>query len=64
MDELAGTENRIAVERKRYNEGVLAFNQLIRRFPTNMVAGSFNFQKSVYFEVEKEKQEVPQVQFK
>lgn|SRR5574341_1204401 len=64
MDELAGTENRIAIERKRYNEGVLRFNQLIRRFPVNFVAKSFNFQKGVYFEVPEEKQEVPKVEFK
>src|SRR3970282_519157 len=47
MDELAGTENRIAVERKRYNEGVLRFNQLIRKFPVNLIAQSFDFQKGV-----------------
>lgn len=64
MDELAGTENRIAIERKRYNEGVLRFNQLIRRFPVNLVAKSFDFQKGVYFEVPEEKQEVPKLEFK
>ncbi len=64
MDELAGTENRIAIERKRYNEGVLRFNQLIRRFPVNFIAKSFNFQKGVYFEVPESKQEVPKVEFK
>ncbi len=64
MDELAGTENRIAVERKRYNEGVLRFNQLIRRFPVNLIAQSFDFQKGVYFEAPESKQEVPKVEFK
>lgn len=64
MDELAGTENRIAVERKRYNEGVLRFNQLIRKFPVNLIAQSFGFQKGVYFEAPESKQEVPKVEFK
>lgn len=64
MDELAGTENRIAIERKRYNEGVLRFNQLIRRFPVNLIAQSFDFQKGVYFEAPESKQEVPKVEFK
>jgi len=64
MDELAGTENRIAVERKRYNEGVLRFNQLIRKFPVNLIAQSFDFQKGVYFEAPESKQEVPKVEFK
>ena len=64
MDELAGTENRIAVERKRYNDGVLSFNQLIRRFPVNLIAQSFDFQKGAYFEAPESKQEVPKVEFK
>jgi len=64
MDELAGTENRIAIERKRYNEGVLRFNQLIRKFPVNLIAQSFDFQKGVYFEAPESKQEVPKVEFK
>jgi len=64
MDELAGTENRIAVERKRYNDGVLSFNQLIRRFPVNLIAQSFDFQKGVYFEAPEASKEVPKVEFK
>ena len=63
QDELAGTENRIAVERRRYNEMVKAFNAKIRRFPTNIIAGMFGFEKAAYFEVPQEKQEVPQVKF-
>lgn len=43
--ELAGTENRIATERMRYNEAVQSFNTTIRRFPTNIIAGMFNFEK-------------------
>ena len=63
QDELAGTENRIAVERRRFNEAVKAFNTRIRRFPTNLVAGMFGFEKAVFFEVPKENQEAPKVSF-
>lgn len=50
MDELAGTENRIAVERMRYNEAVRGYNTAIRVFPTNMVARMFGFIQRAYFE--------------
>jgi len=50
QDELAGTENRIAVERKRYNEAVQAYNVAIRSFPANILAGIFGFQKAEFFE--------------
>ena len=63
QDELAGTENRIAVERRRYNETVKAYNIRIRRFPTNLLAGMFGFEKAAFFEVPKERQEPPQVKF-
>ena len=63
QDELAGTENRIAVERRRYNESVKVFNIKIRQFPTNMIAGMFGFEKAAFFEVPKEKQEAPKVKF-
>ena len=63
QDELAGTENRIAVERRRYNETVKAFNIRIRRFPTNLIAGMFGFEKATFFEVPKERQEAPKVKF-
>ena len=63
QDELAGTENRIAVERRRYNEAVKVLNIKIRRFPTNMIAGMFGFEKAKFFEVPKERQEVPKVKF-
>ena len=63
QDELAGTENRIAVERRRYNEAVKAYNIRIRRFPTNMIAGMFGFEKATFFEVPKERQETPKVKF-
>ena len=61
--ELAGTENRIAVERRRYNESVKVFNIKIRQFPTNMIAGMFGFEKAAFFEVPKERQEAPKVKF-
>jgi len=63
QDELAGTENRIAVERRRFNEAVKALNARIRTFPTNLIAGMFNFEKGTYFEVPEEKQKAPKVKF-
>jgi LemA protein len=63
QDELAGTENRISVERRRFNEAVKAYNTKIRSFPTNFIAGMFGFEKATFFEVPKEKQEVPKVKF-
>ena len=63
QDELAGTENRIAVERRRFNETVQVFNTKVRSFPTNLIAGMFGFEKAVFFEVSKEKQEAPKVTF-
>ena len=63
QDELAGTENRIAVERRRFNETVKAYNIMIRRFPTNIIAGMFGFDKAAFFEVPKERQEAPKVKF-
>lgn len=63
QDELAGTENRIAVERRRFNETVKAYNTRIRSFPTNVIAGMFGFEKAAFFEVPKDRQQVPQVAF-
>lgn len=63
QDELAGTENRISVERRRFNETVKAYNTKIRSFPTNLIAGLLGFEKAAFFEVPKEKQEAPQVKF-
>ena len=68
QDELAGTENRIAVERRRFNEAVRAYNKEIRSFPTNILisSGIFGFGKfkeSPYFEVPEEKKEAPKVKF-
>lgn len=50
MDELSGTENRISVERDRFNQAVGEFNKKIRKFPTNLVASMFGFEKMTPFE--------------
>ena len=63
MDQLEGTENRIAVERMRYNETVQAYNTARRRFPSNMTAKLFGFEEYPYWEVPKEAQGVPKVDF-
>jgi LemA protein len=63
QDELAGTENRIAVERRRFNEIVKAYNIKVRSFPTNILAGMFGFEKATFFEVPKEQQQAPKVKF-
>jgi len=63
MDELAGTENRLAVERKRYNDLVQAYNIKIRRFPEKTVAGLFHFQKATYFQVAEPARAAPKVEF-
>ncbi|MBW1729394.1 MAG: LemA family protein [Deltaproteobacteria bacterium] len=63
QDELAGTENRIAVERRRFNEAVRVYNTKLRTFPTNIIATLFGFEKATFFQVPKEKQEVPKVKF-
>ncbi|MBW2204691.1 MAG: LemA family protein, partial [Deltaproteobacteria bacterium] len=63
QDELAGTENRIAVERRRFNEMVKTYNIKVRKFPTNILAGMFGFEKAAFFEVPKERQAAPKVKF-
>lgn len=64
MDELAGTENRIAVERRRYNQAVMAYNVAVKSFPTNIVAHFLGYQpKEVYFKATENAQKVPQVKF-
>ena len=63
QDELAGTENRIAVERRRFNETVKAYNIKIRSFPTNIIAGMFGFEKATFFNVPQERQDAPKVKF-
>ncbi len=61
QDELAGTENRIAVERKRYNDAVNNYNRTIRMFPYSLLAGGF--EKAVYFEAAEGAKAAPKVQF-
>lgn len=64
QDELAGTENRIAVERRRYNEAVKGYNTYVRRFPNNLIASIFGYSKEdVYFKAEEGAKEVPKVDF-
>lgn len=62
-DELAGTENRIATERRRYNDAVREYNTYIRKLPQNLTASVFGFHAEKYFEAPKEAQQVPKVQF-
>ena len=62
-DELAGTENRIAVARKDYNEVVTEFNTAIRRFPNSILAGMFGFEKKPLFTAAEGAQDVPKVEF-
>jgi LemA protein len=62
--ELAGTENRIAVERQRYNDAVRAYNTAVRQFPSSWVAGVMGFKPSTaYFEAATPAREAPKVQF-
>ncbi len=63
QDELAGTENRIAVERQRYNDAVRVYRTDIRRFPSNLFAGVFGFGDREYFEADEGAAVVPEVQF-
>ena len=64
QDELAGTENRIAVERMRFNETVQAYNTLVQTFPTNIVARLGGFAPSeTYFKASEAAQSVPRVKF-
>ena len=63
MDELAGTENRIAVERMRYNERVQEYNTQRRRFPSNVTAGIFGFNEHALFNAPPEAEKVPSVNF-
>ena len=63
QDELAGTENRIAVERMRYNEAVQIYNQTIKSFPSNLLAGMYGFKDAAFFEAPKEAKAAPKVKF-
>lgn len=61
--QLEGTENRITVERMRFNEKAQAYNTYIRAFPNNIFAGMFGFEKKAYFEAEKGAEKTPEVKF-
>ena len=63
QDELAGTENRISVERNKFNETTQDYNQYIRKFPRVIYAGWFGFKPKAYFQASQEAQSAPQVQF-
>lgn len=63
MDELAGTENRLTVARKDYNDTVQQFNNDVRRFPGNLIAGMFSFGQKDYFEIKEGVEEAPAVDF-
>jgi LemA protein len=64
QEELTSTENKIAYSRQGYNDQVLFFNNKIQMFPSNIIAGMFNFTKRDFFEIEKpEEREVPKVSF-
>ena len=61
--QLEGTENRISVERKRFNETAQSYNTYIRSFPTNILAGMFGFQPKAYFSAESGAEKAPKVEF-
>ncbi|WP_375579595.1 LemA family protein [Marivirga tractuosa] len=63
QDQLEGTENRIAVERRRFNEVTQEYNTYIRKFPQTMLAGMYGFEKKGYFEADQGADEVPEVSF-
>jgi len=61
--QLEGTENRIAVERQKFNETAREYNTYIRRFPQNIFASLFNFEKKAYFEAQSGAEKAPEVHF-
>lgn len=61
--QLEGTENRISVERKRFNEVAQSYNTKVRSFPTNVLAGMFGFQPKAYFSAEAGAEKAPKVEF-
>lgn len=63
QDELAGTENRIAVARQYYNEKVKTYNTTVQKFPTSIVAGISGYYPMQYFEADESAKEVPEVNF-
>ena len=63
QEELTGTESRIAFSRQFYNEQVLSYDNSIESFPTNVIAGAFNFEAKPYFEAEEQSREPVRVDF-
>ena len=63
MSQLEGTENRVSVERKRFNDMVRDFNLMIKRFPSNVLAGIFGFSERSYFESVSGAENAPKVEF-
>lgn len=61
--ELEGTENRIAVARNNFNKEAQVFNTFVRRFPNNIVASIFNFEKKPYFKADEGAEKAPEVKF-
>lgn len=63
QSQLEGTENRIAVERQKFADIINAFNSKLRRFPTNIIAGMFGFERKAYFAADKGAETAPKVEF-
>lgn len=63
ITELEGTENRISVERKKFNDRAKEFNSYVRQFPTNLYANAFGFERVEYFESAPSAQNAPKVEF-
>lgn len=63
MDELAGTENRISVERMRYNDLVKGYNVQTKMFPSNIIAGMFGFKEKTFFQAAEGSDKAPKVSF-
>jgi len=63
QEELAGTEDKISYARQSYNNAVLTYNTAIEQFPTNLLAGLFNFKQQEFFEVEEEARKAVKVKF-
>ncbi len=61
--QLEGTENRIAVERRKFNQAARNYNTAIRKFPTNLIANSMGFEEKAYFEADQGAEEAPDVNF-
>jgi len=63
QSQLEGTENRIAVERRKFNEAAQSFNTSVRRFPNSLIAGMFGFERKAYFEATEGAEQAPTVDF-